>query len=259
MSIAFAFSPDGRSLAVQVVTKDEVNTFTFRDLTAMRQIRKVSAALGYPANGGPVTFQPDGASVIAAPMFGRVAFPSGEVITKGGPSLEVDPVSDDGTTPYTHPRGFRPYIRLWDARTLRPMGQDLSTGPVRTSLSAPETATAVSPDGRLFATVHASRPGHQIKVWDSRTRTQLGVPLTGPARRPWPGGSPVATGVRPPHWWPRGAAPRHEEVVGCRRRTLQSSPLRPYGPRCGRRTGRPISVPCRCSPEGSSTSATGAP
>ncbi|MET9599213.1 class I SAM-dependent methyltransferase [Streptomyces sp. NPDC006459] len=35
------------------------------------------------------------------------------------------------------------------------------------------------------------------------------------------------------------------------------SPLRSYGPRCGRRTVRPISAPYRCSPEGSSTSATG--
>ncbi|MFE2145528.1 WD40 repeat domain-containing protein [Streptomyces sp. NPDC059456] len=110
-SIAFAFAPDGKSPAGQVVTKDEANTLTFWALHT--------------------------------------------------------------------PRGFRPYIRLWDARTLRPKGQDLSTGPVWTCLSAPATATAVSPDGRLFATVHASRPGHQIEVWDSRTRTRLGVPLTG--------------------------------------------------------------------------------
>ncbi|KPH98631.1 hypothetical protein OV450_5629 [Actinobacteria bacterium OV450] len=46
-SIAFAFSPDRTSPAVQVVTKDEVNTLTFRDLTTMRQIRKASAALGH--------------------------------------------------------------------------------------------------------------------------------------------------------------------------------------------------------------------
>ncbi|WP_405754427.1 MULTISPECIES: WD40 repeat domain-containing protein [unclassified Streptomyces] len=177
---AFAFSPDGKSLAVQVVTKDEVNTLTFWDLTTMRQIGKVAADLGYPANGGAVVFQPDGRSVIAAPTFGRVAFPSGEVITKGATGLEVDSISDDGTTLYTHPRGFRPYIRLWDTRTLQPVGQDLSTGPVYPPLSAPERATAVSPDGRLFATVHESQPGYQIKVWDSRTRQQIGVPLTGP-------------------------------------------------------------------------------
>ncbi|MEU8438473.1 hypothetical protein AB0F18_37400 [Streptomyces sp. NPDC029216] len=179
---AFAFSPDGKSLAVQVVTKDEVNTLTFWDLTTMRRIREVSANLGYPGNGGAVIFQPDGASVIAAPMFGRVAFPSGEVITKGSPSLEVDSLSDDGATLYTHARGYRPYIRLWDARTLQPVGQDLSTGPVSPPLSAPERVTAASPDGRLFATVHESQPGYQIKVWDSRTRTQLGVPLTGPPK-----------------------------------------------------------------------------
>ncbi|WP_406385837.1 protein kinase domain-containing protein [Streptomyces sp. NBC_00211] len=180
-SISFAFSPDGKSLAVQAVTKDEVNTLTFWDLTTMRRIREVSANLGYLGEG-TVIFQSDGASVIAAPMLGRVAFPSGEVITKGSRSLEVNSLSDDGTTLYTHARDDRAYIRLWDARTLQPVGQDLTTGPVSLPPFAQERGTAISPDGRLFATVHESPPGYQIKVWDSRTRTQLGVPLTGPLK-----------------------------------------------------------------------------
>ncbi|MEU3726625.1 WD40 repeat domain-containing serine/threonine-protein kinase [Streptomyces sp. NPDC031705] len=179
-TIAFALSPDSTSLAVQVVTKDETNTLSFWDLTTMRRIRDVRANLGYPGNGGAVFFQPDGKSVIAAPNFGRVAFPSGQVITKGAPSMEVDSSSDDGTTLYTHPRGFRPYLRLWDAQTLQPTGEDLRTGSVSPPLFNPGRATASSPDGRLFATMHQSLPGYQIKVWDSRTRSQLGVPLTGP-------------------------------------------------------------------------------
>lgn len=177
---AFAFSPDGKSLAVQVVTDDETNVLTFWDLTTMRRIREVRADLGYPGNGGAVFFQPDGKSVIAAPNFGRVAFPSGRVVTKGSPSMEVDSVSEDGATLYTYPRGFRPYIRFWDARTLQPDGEDLRTGPVYPPSGVPERATAATPDGRLFATVHRSSPGFQIKVWDRHTGTELGVPLTGP-------------------------------------------------------------------------------
>ncbi|WP_434587232.1 protein kinase domain-containing protein [Streptomyces sp. A5-4] len=172
-----AFSPDNKSLAVQVV-KAQTNTLTFCDLTTMRQLRKVQADLGYPSNGGAVFFQPDGKSVIAAPNLGRVAFPSGRVITKGASTLEVDSISDDGATIYTYPRRFRPYIRLWDARTLLPEGNDLRTGAVAAALSTPEGATAASSDGRLFATVHQSGPHYQIKVWNSRTRTQLGAPLT---------------------------------------------------------------------------------
>ncbi|MET7621562.1 trypsin-like peptidase domain-containing protein [Streptomyces sp. NPDC005408] len=173
---AFAFSPDSKSLAVQVV-KAQTNMLTFWDLTTMRRIREVRADLGYPSNRGAVFFQPDGKSVIAAPNLGRVAFPSGRVITKGTPSLEVDSISDDGATIYTYPRGFRPYIRLRDAQTLLPEGNDLRTGAVPLSLSTPETATAASSDGRLFATVDQSGPTYQIKVWN-RTRTQLGAPLT---------------------------------------------------------------------------------
>ncbi|MGW5863907.1 protein kinase domain-containing protein [Streptomyces sp. NPDC055239] len=175
----FAFSPDNKSLAAQIVTKSGTNVLTFWDLATMRRIREVRADLGNADNGGAVFFQPDGKSVIAAPNFGRVAFPSGRVLTKGTPSLEADSISDDGATLYTYPRGYRAYIRLWDAQTLLPAGDDLRTGPVTPPLIAPERATAASPDGRLFATAHQSGPTSQIKVWDARTRTQLGVSLTG--------------------------------------------------------------------------------
>ncbi|MFI2189062.1 trypsin-like peptidase domain-containing protein [Streptomyces sioyaensis] len=177
---AFAFSPDDKALAVQAVTRDGTNVLTFWDLTTMRRTRQVRADLGYPGNGGAVFFLPDGKSVIAAPNFGRVAFPSGRVVTKGAPNLEVDSVSDDGTVLYTYPRGFRSYVRLWDAQTLRPTGEDLRTGPVSPPLTAPERATAASPDGRLFATVHQSGLGYQTKVWDSHTGSELGVSPVGP-------------------------------------------------------------------------------
>ncbi|MGW4600033.1 nSTAND1 domain-containing NTPase [Streptomyces sp. NPDC004457] len=176
--IEFAFSPDDKSLAVQVATQDGTNALTFWNLAGMRRVRDVRAGLGYPDDGAAVVFQPDGKSVIAAPNLGRVAFPSGRIVTRGTPSMEVDAISDDGRTLYTYPRAFRPYIRSWNASTLLPDGDDLRTGPVASPLSAPERATAVSPDGRLFATVHESGTGYETKVWDSRTGTQLGVPLT---------------------------------------------------------------------------------
>ncbi|MEU9330983.1 trypsin-like peptidase domain-containing protein [Streptomyces canus] len=178
--VTFAFSPDDKSLAVEVFTDDDVNTLTFWDLTTMRRIREVRVRLGYPDNGAAVFFQPDGKSVIAAPNLGRVAFPSGRILAKGSPSLDVDSASEDGSTLYTYPRGFRPYLRFWDARTLLPDGEDLRTGAVSAPLLTPERATAASADGRLFATVHQAALGYQIKVWDRRTNSELGVPLTGP-------------------------------------------------------------------------------
>ncbi|MFI0156415.1 nSTAND1 domain-containing NTPase [Streptomyces lydicus] len=178
--VTFAFSPDDKSLAVEVFTDDDVNALTFWDLTTMRRIREVRARLGYPDNGAAVFFQPDGKSLIAAPNLGRVAFPSGRILAKGSPSLDVDSASEDGSTLYTHPRGFRPYLRFWDARTLLPNGEDLRTGAVAPPLLTPERATAASADGRLFATVHQAALGHQIKVWDRHTNSELGVPLTGP-------------------------------------------------------------------------------
>ncbi|MGW7545570.1 WD40 repeat domain-containing protein [Streptomyces sp. NPDC054770] len=179
-SVEFGFAPDDRSLAVQIVTRDGTNVLSFWNLTTMRRIREVRANLGYPDDGGAVLFQPDGRSVIAAPYFGRVAFPSGRIVTKGSAGVEVDSFSDDGTTLYTHPRGFRPYIRFWDARTLLPEGEDLRTGALSTPLTAPERGTAVSPDGRLFATWLRSGPAYEIQVWDSRTGSRLGTPLLGP-------------------------------------------------------------------------------
>ncbi|MDF3291869.1 nSTAND1 domain-containing NTPase [Streptomyces silvisoli] len=177
---AFAFSPDDKSLAVEIGPVSGTNVLTFWDLTNMHQIRQVRADLGYPDNGMAMFFQADGKSLIAAPNFGRVAFPSGRILTKGDPSMQVGFLSDDGTTAYELPRGFRPYIRFWNTRTLQPADDDLRTGTISPPLSGQDSATAVSPDGRLFATVHQSGTGYQVKVWDRRTGSELGIPLTTP-------------------------------------------------------------------------------
>ncbi|MFF0750520.1 protein kinase [Streptomyces sp. NPDC004267] len=177
--VDFAFSPDDGSLAVQAVTADGNNTLAFWDLATRRRTFETHKDLGPAADGAAVLFAPDGKSLIAAPNFGRIAFPSGAVLAKGSSGLEVDSMSDDGTKLYSHPRGFRPVIRTLDARRLVPVGDDLRTGSVWGPLLAYENATAVSPDGRTFATVHQAGVLYQIKLWDAGSRIQLGVPMTG--------------------------------------------------------------------------------
>ncbi|MFH9089327.1 WD40 repeat domain-containing protein [Streptomyces sp. NPDC017673] len=188
----FAFSPDNRSFAAQAVMPDGTNALRFWDLTTMHRIRDVRAKLGYDGNGSAVFFDPGGTSLIAAPNFGRVAFPSGRVLTKSAGNLQMNAISDDGSTVYSYPQGFQPYLRTLDARILLPVGEDLRTGAVSTE-SGP--TVAVSPDGRLFATVHRDLGEQvQIMVWDSRTHSQLGPPFTG---TPDPSGSVVAVTFSP--------------------------------------------------------------
>lgn len=188
----FAFSPDNRSFAAQVVMPDGTNALRFWDLTTMHRIRDIRAKLGFDGNGSAVLFDPSGTSVIAAPNFGRVAFPSGRIITKSAGNLQMNAISDDGSTVYSYPQGSQPYLRTLDARTLLPAGEDLRTGAVSTESGH---TVAVSPDSRLFATVHED-PGEQaqITVWDSRTHSQLGPPFTGTLD---PSGSVVAVTFAP--------------------------------------------------------------
>ncbi|WP_285495387.1 WD40 repeat domain-containing protein [Actinomadura sp. NBRC 104425] len=171
----FAFSPDERSLAIETVMPNGDNALAFWDLTGPRRIFQTRARLGYDG-GAKILFAPDGKSLVAAPFFGRVAFPSGRVLTRGSAALQADAQTDDGTTLISQPSLYRPYIRRWDARTLKQSGDDLRIGKV---IPSNETAS-VSPDGRLFATAHQVSPNYQIKLWDGRARAQLGVPLTGP-------------------------------------------------------------------------------
>jgi WD40 repeat protein len=173
----FAFSPDGKSLAVQVKTVDGNNTLAFWDLTTMRRIREIRANLGYSGIGSSLVFLPDGKSLVAAPHFGRVEFPSGRILAKAPAGFQVDAISDDGRTLYSLPRGAWPRIRFWDARTLRLAGEDLRTGPVPFWTSQ---LTAASPDGRQFASVHQTTTGYQIKLWDRQAQKQLGIALAAP-------------------------------------------------------------------------------
>ncbi|MEU6391703.1 trypsin-like peptidase domain-containing protein [Streptomyces sp. NPDC046939] len=171
-----AFSPDNRSFAAQAVMPDGTNALRFWDLTTRHRIRDVRAKLGYDGNGAAVFFDPSGTSVIAAPNFGRVAFPSGRILTKGAGNLQMNAISDDGSTVYSYPQGYQPYLRTLDARTLLPAGEDLRTGAVS---SDSDRTIAVSPDGRLFATLQQEAGEQaQMTVWDSRGHNRLGPPLT---------------------------------------------------------------------------------
>ncbi|MGH3242539.1 MAG: protein kinase domain-containing protein [Spirillospora sp.] len=186
---AMAFSPDGKSLAFYVVRPNGKHTLTFWNLTTMTKVFETTEQVGcYSAVNAilgtdevSLTFRPDGRRVLAAPCFGLYEHPGGRLVrTKGPVGAIVDAVSRDGATFYTFPRGGTPWVRFWDARTLRPKGEDLRTGPVAASDAS---GTALSPDGIMVATVHragsVASGSHQIKLWDIRSRSQLGVPLTG--------------------------------------------------------------------------------
>ncbi|MEV5827639.1 serine/threonine-protein kinase [Spirillospora sp. NPDC052242] len=172
----FAFSPDGKSLAVHAKATDGYNALAFWDLATMTKIREIRGNLGY-GHESALVFHPDGRSVIAAPNFGRVEFPSGRVLTKGVHDLRVDAIGADGATLFEFPGYDRPFLRSRDARTFRASGGDMRTGPVPRSDGG---SVAAGPDGRLFATVHESTDGPDVKLWDRTARRQLGPTFTGP-------------------------------------------------------------------------------
>ncbi|WP_052432907.1 WD40 repeat domain-containing serine/threonine protein kinase [Streptacidiphilus carbonis] len=176
---SLAFSPDGSSLAAFVTTTDGTDTLTFWNLRTMKQIHSVSAHLGNPGNPGSLLFAPDGRSVVS-PEFGKVAFPSGQTLLAGSSDVQFDAISTDGTTLYSYPHASRPSLQTWNAATLRPQGDDLYTGTLNEPLFNPVWDNAVSPDGRLLATAQQQGTDFQFALWDTRDRTQLGVPLIGP-------------------------------------------------------------------------------
>ncbi|MFB8169955.1 WD40 repeat domain-containing serine/threonine protein kinase [Kitasatospora purpeofusca] len=178
--VALAFSPDGTALAVAEAREEGTDFLSFWELSTQHLIHRLQLRAGYPGNGLRLLFAPDGRSVYAAPGIGSVAFPSGQVLTKGFTDFEPDAVSDDGTTLYAFPQSYLPYLRYWDARTLRPK-DNLRTGPGSQSLLDHGTAGAVSADGRLVAVIQKSDV-HQVQVWDNTNRVPLGLPLTGPVQ-----------------------------------------------------------------------------
>ncbi|MFJ9694303.1 protein kinase [Kitasatospora sp. NPDC101183] len=181
VDVALAFSPDGASLAVEESWPDGTEYLTalsYWDLSIQLLLHTSRERTQYLGGHPNILFHPDGRSVFTA--LGSVAFPSGEAMVKGPADFQPDAVGDDGTL-YASPDGVVPYLRSWDARTLLPK-DGLHTGTV---LHGFVSRSTVSPDGRLFAAVQEVGTGHyQVQVWDTVSRTPLGVALTGPTLEP---------------------------------------------------------------------------
>ncbi|MFI6518227.1 WD40 repeat domain-containing serine/threonine protein kinase [Spirillospora sp. NPDC050679] len=164
------FSPDNRSL-VRRQTERGAAVLKFWDLTAMKVIREMREGPGV------VEFRPDGKAVLAAPGPGLLAFPSGKLIKGGAEKLWPARFSNDGKTLFQDPESDSSKILSFDAQTLRQKGDGLRTGPLPAGGGPPPVAH--SPDDRLVATPHGNGEATQIRLWDLRTRTQLGTALTG--------------------------------------------------------------------------------
>ncbi|MBE1536606.1 WD40 repeat domain-containing serine/threonine-protein kinase [Actinomadura algeriensis] len=167
-----AFSPDGKTLA-RTQGGGNSASIEFWDLTTMKVIR----SLPTPGSASRVEFRPDGDAVLTAR--GLIAFPSGKVIKKAPAGMHASRFSADGRTLYEGPASYMSALQFFDARTLERAGNELRTGELAQHGSI-DPPFAFSPgDDRLLATAHRGARGAEIKVWDLRTRTQLGVTLTG--------------------------------------------------------------------------------
>ncbi|MGW3045804.1 protein kinase domain-containing protein [Kitasatospora sp. NPDC001159] len=184
---AAAFSPDGRFMAVEgsATTHDNTGyhvtaTLDFWDLTTMSKIRTLTAPVDTLRPDSGVFFAPDGNSVIAVPYFGLVSFPSGQISTASPPDLSADALSDDGTTLFSYPTPAQPYLKTWNARTLKPVGEPLRVDTVPPFDPHYSTeAIAVSPDAGLLAAVQGSGSSYQVKLWSLTDRSAVGTVLTG--------------------------------------------------------------------------------
>ncbi|MEU1407281.1 trypsin-like peptidase domain-containing protein [Streptomyces sp. NPDC005728] len=184
-----AFSPDGRTYVTydrvkNIGPKGVVNSLRFYDLRTMKLIRKETFTLKVSLIdfSTTVTFRPDGKAVIVSPLLGTVAVPSGRVLVHGTAELHLDGFSPDGATAYRNPDSDEGSLTFLDPRTLRPQGEALDVG----GLAAALIPTAHSPNGRLIAAVYDDTTitnqvakANAIKIWDLRTRRQLGPALTG--------------------------------------------------------------------------------
>jgi WD40 repeat protein len=185
-----AFSPDDRTYVTYdrvkyLGPKGAVNSLRFYDLRTMKLIRKKTFTLktGLLDFSSTVTFRPDGKAVTVSPLLGTVAVPSGKVLLPGTPDLHLDGFTPDGATAYSDPTNDQNNLTFLDPRTLRPQGVALNVGHLAPAL----IPTAHSPNGRLIAAVYDDTTitnqlskANEIKIWDLRTRRQLGPALPGP-------------------------------------------------------------------------------
>ncbi|MFC5646986.1 protein kinase domain-containing protein [Kitasatospora cinereorecta] len=183
---AAAFSPDGRFMAVEGVVvagpgPGYATTLDYWDLRTMRKIHTLTGEVTTSMPDPGVFFAPDGQSVTAAPYFGRVSFPAGNVLVPSPSDLQADEYSSDGTSLFAYPTATQPYLKTWNARTLKPQGESLRVGTV--SPADPNhrsaAASAVSPDATLYAVAQESGSVVQVKLWDLTRQSLVGVAING--------------------------------------------------------------------------------
>ncbi|MFB7998796.1 trypsin-like peptidase domain-containing protein [Streptomyces sp. NPDC056002] len=185
-----AFSPDNKTYATYHIVKylgprGSIYSLRFYDLRTMKLIRKETFTLktALVSFNTTVTFQPDGKAVTVSPLLGTVAVPSGKVLVPGTPGFHIDGFSPDGASAYSDPDSEQSNLTFLDPRTLGPTGESLNVG----QLSLDGVSTSHSPNGRLIAAVYdapaTTNQGaerNEVKIWDLRTRRQLGPALTFP-------------------------------------------------------------------------------
>ncbi|WP_408909883.1 nSTAND1 domain-containing NTPase [Streptomyces luteolus] len=186
-----AISPDGRTYVTydpegSAGSKGYVHALRFYDLRTMKLIKKRSFVLRTSLVDftTKMAFRPDGKAVTVSPLLGTVAVPSGKVLVPGTQRLHLDGYSPDGTTAYTNPTNVQGVLSFLDPRTLRPEGEPLEVGVVPSLEDVP----VHSPDGRLVAVKREGAEAadqvlaeaDEVRLWDVRTRRQIGPVLADP-------------------------------------------------------------------------------
>lgn len=150
----FVYSPDGRILATEEFRTGHESVICLRDARSGAVLREL------PARVRSLSFSRDGktlASVFDDGLIRVWDVASGELLHPTGeqPGTLVD-ISPDGTTIWAQAHGI---VTAWDRSRARPLG----------SLSAEQCA--LSPDGRLLATLTSAAP--EVCLYDARSRQPL--------------------------------------------------------------------------------------
>ncbi|MEU0479319.1 protein kinase [Streptosporangium sp. NPDC006013] len=170
----FAFSPDGRTLAV--LTKDDTGKeASLLELWDVASGTRRAAVSGRPAAGQfepfgiytavyRILFSRDGRTVVSAPDQGVIETATGKRLVPPNPGVSQPmTLSANGLLANNHYHGR---LTLWDGRSLQRVGTATIGG-------AP---AAFSPDGHLLAVADGS---NQVRLWDVTTSRPLGLPLAG--------------------------------------------------------------------------------
>ncbi|MEV4398233.1 hypothetical protein [Nonomuraea sp. NPDC049607] len=167
----FAFSPDGKTLAVLTKASRDASLLELWDIVS--GTRRAAVTGQFPAGTYgpfsiqmvyPILFSRDGRMVISAPDQGVVETSTGKRLVPPNSGVSVPmALSADGILADNHYNGK---LTLWDSRSLQQVGTPSVGG----------SPAAFSPDGRLLAVADAT---DQIQLWDVTAGQPLGLPLSG--------------------------------------------------------------------------------